>query len=173
LGQNALVLAVPALAKTWQQQVDALAHDDWREWLEGDQELPYDVARYRLRKLLQAGLLPSVPTEATIRTCFRLSPAHARRARRELVEDSALRWKTLRDAIDKSIKDGLPKWQNRKVSLYGLPDYVEPDLLERSEFVEPKISPYRPPSRERGSPRPGWKHYSLDERLVAELKKVL
>jgi hypothetical protein len=172
MGQNALTQAIPGLPKNWQQTVDALARDDWTDWLEGTQEVPYEVARYRLRKLLENGLLPGVPTEATLITCFRLSHAHAKRARRELVEDSALRWKTLSDAL-KAPLENLPKWQNRKVGKYGVPDYVEADLLERSEFVESKIKPYRPPTRERGGPRPGWKHYSLDERLVAELMKVL
>jgi len=175
--RNALEQAVgPALATDWEKRVDALATRDWRAWLEGE-DVPYEIALRRLRLLLDDGVLPEVPTEAVFNTCFGLSAAHSKKARKEiLLVDTARRYRKLKKALQSPVKE-TEKFLNRKVHRYEIEDFLEADLLERSEKVEADFKrqrlPYKAPDKIRGHPRPGWDYWDVESRLVGGLLAIL
>ncbi len=174
--RNALEQAVgPALASDWAKRVDELATRDWHSWLEGE-DVPYEVALKRLRLLLDDGV-PDVPTEAVLNTCFGLSPAHSKRARKEiLLADTPRRYRKLKTALQHPAKE-IEKFLGRKAHRYEVEDYLEPDLLERSEKVEADFKrqrlPYKAPEKVRGHPRPGWDYWDIESRLVSGLLAIL
>jgi hypothetical protein len=174
--RNALEQAVgPGLVAGWEKRIEALAIRDWQSWLEGD-EVPYEVAILRLRALLDEGLLPDVPTEAVLNTCFGLSAAHSKKARKEILTDIGRRYSKLKKSLQNPVKQ-TSMFVTRKVHRYEIEDFLEADLLERSEKVEADFKrqrlPYKAPEKVRGHPRAGWDFWDIESRLVGGLLKIL
>jgi len=174
--RNALEQAVGSdLAPDWEKRVDALAVEEWRDWL-GGEEVPYDIAILRLRALLQESLLPDVPTEAVLNTCFGLTQTQAKKARKEILTDVGRRYAKLKKALQSPVKE-TAKFVGRKVHRYAIEDFLEQDLLERSEKVEADFKrqrlPYQAPEKVRGHPRAGWDFWDIESRLVGGLLRIL
>ena len=168
------------LPQGWDATLTLAAREEWDEWLDGRAQLKYDVLLARFRRLFEKKLIGTTPPSAAVlQTCFGLTPATARRLRRELLASPAIRFAQLKAALG-TPSLSQPKFENRKVFAYSIPDYLAQDLFERCEKAAVALSSKNPPAKYRapqrvtkGDETPGSIGYAIDDELRKELLKLL
>jgi hypothetical protein len=151
-------------------RVKTLASEDWMNWLDKGERLPYGVALARMRMLVPE-ILPDVPSEAVLTACFGLGQSEARRLRREFIGDRARRLDLLKKALktkDTEERGGLD------YAVVEVPDYLSADLEERAEKAAKEMGgDFISPTKRYPRPRPGFYNWAIEKNALATIKKLL
>jgi len=151
-------------------KVKNIAAEDWTNWLDNSEALPYEVALARMRMLVP-GILPDVPSEAVLTACFGLNANLARKLRREFIGDRARRLDLLKKALktkDTEERSGL------EYAIVEVPDYLSADLEERAEKAAQQMgNSFVSPAKRYPRPRPGLFTWAIEKQTLGVIKTLL
>jgi len=151
--------------------INALAVSEWTDWLDGARELPYRVALSRVRALVPQ-VLPDVPSEAVLTSCFGLKAGDARKLRKEFWDDRAKRLSFLKQAV-KSVKLTYSA-AGVTYEVVEVADYLVADLEEKEEKARQILgTAFVPLIKKSARPAPGAYDWAIEKKVRATILTLL